>query len=260
MRVAGVGFNCIDLYENLNKHYPTGNSVDFVIHLSRMGVDTSMISVIGDDVYGGQMADLLQNEGIDISHLHVKKGSTAIYKMDLNGNDRVHKEMVEGVMSSFSLTDEDIAFIKEHDVLHTNLSGKIMGLLPQFKEHGILTVFDFSVRVNEIPESILPSVDYAFFSYDKGEDEFILDYLKWAKDLGPKVVIATLGEKGSIAYDGESYYREGIVKVEVVNTVGAGDSFCAGFMYGILQNWSIQESLHHGAKVASQVVMKFEPY
>lgn len=260
MRVAGVGFNCIDIYENLNKYYPTGNSVDFVIHLSRMGVQTSMVSVVGDDEYGKEMAEALRNEGVDISHLHVEKGDTAIFKMDLNGNDRVHKEKVEGVMAGFSLKDEDIEFIKEHDVLHTNLSGRITEHLPMFRANGILTVFDFSTRVNNIAETILPHVDYAFFSYDQGEDAFILDYMKWAKELGPKVVIATLGEKGSMAYDGESFYREGIVSVEVVNTVGAGDSYCAGFMYGVLRNWTIQDSLQHGARVASEVVVKFEPY
>lgn len=260
MRVAGVGFNCIDIYENLKKHYPTGNSVDFVIHLSRMGIAASMVSVVGDDEYGKQMAEVLKAEGVDVSHLHVEKGNTAIFKMDLNGNDRVHKEKVEGVMANFALTDADIDFIKMHHILHTNLSGKVIEHLPLFKENGIHTVFDFSTRVNEIAESILPYVDYAFFSYDQGEDRFITDYMKWAKELGPKVVIATLGENGSMAYDGESFYREGVVEAEVVNTVGAGDSFCAGFMYGVIRNWSIQESLQHGSRVASKVVTKFEPY
>ncbi|WP_248927915.1 fructoselysine 6-kinase [Paenibacillus hamazuiensis] len=259
MRIAGVGFNCIDIYENLNRHYPTGNSVDFAIHMSRFGVKTSMVSVVGDDEYGALMLQALKKEGVDISHLHTKPGSTAVFKMDLNGNDRVHKEKIEGVMADFSLTAGDVDFILKHDVIHTNLSGKVNEWLPHFRRSGVRVVYDFSTRVNEIPGPILPDVDYAFFSYDK-DDSFILDYMKWAHESGPGIVVATLGEKGSIAYDGQTFYREGVIPVEVVNTVGAGDSFCAGFMYGVIRGWTIQECLHHGAKVASEVITGFEPY
>ncbi|WP_248924096.1 fructoselysine 6-kinase [Paenibacillus hamazuiensis] len=259
MRVAGVGLSCIDLYENLNRSYPTGNSVDFVIHLSRLGVETSMVSVVGTDDYGRQMADVLRREGVDVSHLRVAEGRTAMFRMDLNGNDRVHKEKIEGVMARFALTEEDIEFIAGHDCVHTNFSGRVTGSLPVFKQRGLMTAFDFSTRVYKEVESALPHIDYAFFSYEK-EDDFIKEYVAWAQRLGPRVVIATLGENGSLAYDGSRFYREGIVPAEVVNTVGAGDSFCAGFMYGIFQGRSIQDCLLGGAEVASKVVAKFEPY
>jgi fructoselysine 6-kinase len=260
MSVAGVGFSCIDLYENLNEYYPTGNSVDFVIHLSRLGLQTSMVTAVGDDEYGKLMTEMLIQEKVDISHLHLQSGRTAIFKMDLNGKDRVHLEKVEGVMGDFSLTDGDIRFIRKHEFLHTNLSGRIINLLPLFREYGVKTVFDFSTRVNkEIAEPILPSVDYAFFSYQQ-DDNFIEDYMKWAHKLGPKEVIVTLGEKGSIAYDGEVFCREGIIPVEVINTVGAGDSFCAGYMYGVIQGRTLRDCLQMGTELASNIVARFEPY
>jgi fructoselysine 6-kinase len=260
MLVAGVGFSCIDVYESLNEHYPTGNSVDFVIHLSRLGLQASMVTAVGDDGYGQLMTEKLIQEKIDITHLHQLSGSTAIFKMGLNGNDRIHLEKVEGVMGDFSLTDDDISFIRKHQFLHTNLSGRIINLLPLFREYGVKTVFDFSTRANkEIAGSILPNVDYAFFSYQQ-DDSFIEDYMKWAHNLGPKEVIVTLGENGSIAYDGEVFYREGILPVEVINTVGAGDSFCAGYMYGVIQGRTVRDCLLMGTELASKVVARFEPY
>ncbi|MCS7464228.1 fructoselysine 6-kinase [Paenibacillus doosanensis] len=261
MRVAGVGLSCMDIYENLGRSYPTGNSVDFVIHLSRLGADTSMVSVVGTDDYGRQMAGVLRREGVDISHLHVAEGRTAMFRMNLNGNDRVHKEKIEGVMVRFALTDEDIEFIAGHDCVHTNFSGRVTGSLPAFKDRGLLTVFDFSTRVfKEEAELALPYIDYAFFSYEQ-EDDFIKEYMRWAQRLGPRAVIVTLGEQGSLAYDGTRFYREGIVAAErVVNTVGAGDSFCAGFMYGVFQGMTLQNCLLSGAEVASAVVARFEPY
>ncbi|MBQ9091602.1 MAG: hypothetical protein IJY52_04970, partial [Anaerotignum sp.] len=51
-----------------------------------------------------------------------------------------------------------------------------------------------------------------------------------------------------------------IVETEVVNTVGAGDSYIAGFTYGILQGWDIPACMENGAKLSSQVIAKFAPY
>lgn len=260
MRVAGVGFSCIDKYENLGKYYPTGNSVDFVIHLSRLGVDVSMVSVVGNDLYGAMMMEKLREEEVDVTCMHVRPGKTAIFKMDLNGNDRVHKEKIEGVMAEFALTGQDIAFILQHQAIHTNLSGRINEHLSYFRSQGIKVIYDFSTRTRkEIAGPVLPDTDYVFFSYDR-EDDYIIDFMKWAYNQGPGLVVVTLGEHGSLAYDGETFHRGDIVKAEVVNTVGAGDSFCAGFMYGQLKGWPIPESLRQGAVVAAGVVSRFEPY
>ena len=75
-----------------------------------------------------------------------------------------------------------------------------------------------------------------------------------------KIAVATFGEEGSIAWDGKEFHSYGIVKAEVVNTVGAGDSFIAGFLYGILKELPIVECLKKGAEVAASVVEVFEPW
>lgn len=69
-----------------------------------------------------------------------------------------------------------------------------------------------------------------------------------------------MGELGSICYDGQTLYEYGIVPTEVVNTVGAGDSYIAGFTYGLLNDWDVPACMESGATLASSVVSKFEPY
>ena len=51
-KVAAVGFCCVDIYENINEWYATGNGIDWGIHLRRMGVPVSAVSVVGKDCYG----------------------------------------------------------------------------------------------------------------------------------------------------------------------------------------------------------------
>ena len=50
---------------------------------------------------------------------------------------------------------------------------------------------------------------------------------------GAKTVVAMLGEYGSLAYENGKFYKLDAEKVEVVNTVGAGDSYIAAFTYGV---------------------------
>ncbi|MFC4660726.1 fructoselysine 6-kinase [Oceanobacillus aidingensis] len=259
MRVAGVGLSIIDVYEEQNKSYPTGNSVDFLVHLSRKGIDTAMSTVVGTDKNGELMLTFLKNENIDTSHIKVREGSTAIFKMELKNNERIHKEKIEGVMEDFFLTEEDINSLSEYDYIHTNFSGRAIEYLSYFKERGTKIIFDFSVRVSEEFFNTLKYIDYAFFSYTK-DDAYIRNFMKNAQLKGPELVVVTLGERGSIAYDGNEFYKGNIVPTTVVNTVGAGDSFCSGFIFGVIHNKSIERCLEIGAEFASKVVSKFEPY
>ncbi len=130
------------------------------------------------------------------------------------------------------------------------------------KKPACLVSFDYADRLDHpLVESTLPFVDYGFYSYHKERDAFIEGFLKDKVDRGMKVAVATFGDKGSLAYDGKEFITCGICPAErVVNTVGAGDSFISGFLYGVLNGLSVKASMEKGAEVAAQVVQVFEPW
>ena len=268
MKTAMIGDNCIDVYvringEVVNRRYPTGNCVDTGVNLQKLGIPTAIISTTGSDADGKWMIEALTKEGLDISHLKVGNGATAITYMDMNGNDRVHGDYIEGVLENIVFDEEDIAFAASHDLVHTALWGKAEDTLPAIKAAGCKAIsFDYADRLEHpLVESTLPYVDYGFYSYHKERDEFIENFLKDKVDRGMKIAVATFGEDGSLACDKNGFYEGQIIPArEVVNTVGAGDSFIAGFLYGILNGDDIPECLMTGAKVASSVVEVFEPW
>lgn len=260
MKACAIGFVCTDVYEEEGVSYPTGNGVDFVINLSKLGMSGSVVSAVGDDQYGRLMRETLDGFGIDTSHVRVMRGSTAVIKMRLNGRDRVHGERIRGVMDSYRPSPEDVVFAKKHDLIHVDLSARISDLLPELRSEGAKIFFDFSIRHREPGhEFILSNVDYAMFSFEK-YDEKVKDSLAWARSFGPRVAIGTFGMEGSMAYDGTAFTRCGIVDADVVNTVGAGDSFAAGFMYEAMKGSDISTCLKRGARQAAQVVSRFNPY
>lgn len=260
MKVAAIGDNCIDFYRNLNRFYPTGNVVDTGVNLQKLGVPTSIISTTGSDEYGALMLSALKAERLDISHLKVADGKTAITYMDMNGLDRVHGEYIEGVLEDMKFDDEDIRFAASHDLVHSAFWGKAEYTLEPIKKLGALISFDYATSFeSEVVDRTAPFVDYGFFSF-KEKNDAVREFLKDKVKKGMNIAIATFGENGSMAWDGTNFYEFGIFPAKVVNTIGAGDSFIAGFIYGILTNQPVEKALEQGAKVAAQVVSVFEPW
>lgn len=268
-KAAGIGDNCIDHYVNINRRYPTGNVVDTGVNMQKLGIPTSIISTTGSDENGKWMIEALTKEGVDLSHFKVAEGQTAITYMDLDGLDRVHGEYVEGVLENIVFDEEDIRFAAEHDLVFTAFWGKAEHVMGKIHDLGAMTAFDYATSNDERLPAMLEvtrgAIDYGFFSY-KGvgsrSDPEPQEFLKsMVKDYGMKVAVATFGEEGSLAYDGTCFYQGNVVPQPiVVNTVGAGDSFIAGFLAGVLKGRDIPGCLRDGARVASQVVGVFEPW
>lgn len=261
MKIAAIGFCCIDIYENTGQRYATGNGIDCIVNLAKKGVCSSAITVVGNDSYGKEMFELCEKYHIDSSHIQVHSGDTSVFIMALkNGTDRVHLRNIPGVMENYEPTEEDIAFAKTHEYIHTDMYGRVLRLLPEFRKAGCKIILDFSLNKDfKNIGSVLRNTNYGFFSFEMYSED-IFEFLKKAYSYGPEIVTATFGEEGSMAYDGKEFYRQGIYKASVVNTVGAGDSFIAGFMYGIMQGWDIPHCLDSGAKLSAEVIQSFEPY
>jgi fructoselysine 6-kinase len=261
MKFAALGDNCIDVYERLGKKYPTGNVVDTAVNMQMLGIPASIISTTGNDANGEWMVKTLKEEGIDISHLKVGNGPTAITYMDMDGLERIHGHYEEGVLEQMTFDEDDICFAAQHDLVHTALWGKAENVLPMLKEKGAVISFDYADRLNHpLIDQTIPFVDYGFFSYKNGRDEVIEQYLKDKIERGMVMAVATFGEKGSLVFDGQDFYEGKTFPAKVVNTVGAGDSFIAGFLYELLMGSSIPKAQNQGAKVAAEVVSVFEPW
>ncbi|SCZ03185.1 fructoselysine 6-kinase [Alkaliphilus peptidifermentans] len=255
MKVVAVGDNCIDFYNILNKGYPGGNAVNFAVYMQKLGIASSYVGVVGNDDNGDIIIDSMKNQGVNISRVHRKEGRTAITQVELINNDRILGEYDEGVFKEFTLSEEDISYIQKHDLIHSAIWGKVDKYFHKFG--GMITSFDYADKLDsQIVEDSLPFVDYAFFSYQR-HDEYIRDYIQKVKSKGPKVVVATLNRNGSIAYDGNKMYYIPSIPTKVIDTLGAGDSFIAGFMYGILKDNSIEECLKIGTEYASKTITYF---
>ncbi|OCN02596.1 fructoselysine 6-kinase [Clostridium sp. W14A] len=252
MRLAAVGDNCMDVYENLGKAYPGGNPVNVAVYFVRLGGQASYTGAVGTDSYGKLMVDSIRGKGVDTSHVKVLEGGTAITHVELVDGERVFGEYEEGVLSQFRLTEEDIDFLCGHDLVVTGLWGMVEHDLWKIKTRGVPVAFDCATRPEDpAVDAAIASVDYLFYASDDGDTSELREQMKKMHARGPKVVVVTLGEDGSVAFDGRDFTVGGIVPCRVVDTMGAGDSYIAGFLRGILQKKPIGECMRMGAANSS---------
>jgi len=265
VRFAAAGYVCIDYYPDFNNRcYVTGNGVDVLFNLldMRSDVKSSVVSAVSDDFYGKMSLEAFAKRAIDCSFLEIiSGGETPSVPLYLVNNDRRHGEPVRGIMKDYEFSEAAIDFICQHDMVHSDFTGRLIPCLGEIRKRGAKVFFDLSNQWNHSQvKQVLSNIDCGLVSFEN-DIESGKDFLRYANSLGAKLMIATFGMNGSIAYDGSTFYKGDIVPVEnVVNTVGAGDSYFAGFISGLIDEKSISECMHNGAKRAAQVISVFDPY
>lgn len=255
IRIATVGDNCMDVYDKEGKAYPGGNPINVAVYVKRLGGDSCFVSAVGTDEYGKIMIDAIKGKAVDVSHMKVLEGNTAVSHVEIIDGDRVFGDYEEGVMADFTIDEADIAFLCEYDMVVSGIWGMVEKELPQIKAKGVPVAFDFATKKEDpVIDIAIPYVDYAFFADDETSEDDIKTFMKEMQARGPKVVTVTRGSEGSISYDGENFYKYGIVPCEVVDTMGAGDSFIAGFLYAICEGKSIPDAMAAGAANSSVTI------
>ena len=228
------------------------------VYAVRNGNEASYIGLIGNDEYGRIIYEAVKDKGVDVSHLRIVEGKTAVSEVELINNERVFGDYDEGVLCSYTLSDEDMDFIERYDVVICDLWGKVGKQFKQLKERNINTAFDCADRPDDEEAKIaMPYTDYLFFSADKDNEELRKQMIGYHSK-GPKLVVAMLGTEGSLCYDGSIFHKIGIVECDkVVDTMGAGDSYIAGFLEGIISDLDIEECMYKGARCASETIAYF---
>jgi len=122
-------------------------------------------------------------------------------------------------------------------------------------EAGIPVIADLDETYPGV-EELIENVDYLIVSRNfpgqlTGERNLERALRKMHARYGCTVTAATLGQDGVLAWDGKQSYLHSAFHVPVVDTTGAGDIFHAGFIYGLLQDWSLERRLDFACGAAA---------
>ena len=256
MRLLSVGDNCVDYYAELGRRFPGGNALNVAVYASRVpGVQADYVGVVGTDLNGGFILDQIGVQGLDAGKVLRWEGETAVTTILIRNGERVFAHYLEGVQKDATLPLKALPDPRGYDLIHFSVWGFGRDHIPRIREASeALLSCDFSNQLDDPRTGVMPYLDFSFFSgrhlAEKGVDPEAK--VRELKERTPGLVAMTLGEYGSLVYDGEKMYRGKAYPVEVVDTLGAGDSWIASFLCGKLKGESTEKSIRAGHRAAAE--------
>ena len=246
---------------------PGGSAANTVVGLARLGVRTGFIGTVGSDTEGSLLLDNLEQEGVDLRGITKANGATgtALIFIDSRGERAIY--ILPSVNDTFVTANHDYA--KQAEILHLSSFMGVDQLRKQISYvqqlHGSRTKISFSpgniytkLGLNELK----PLIERSFVLFLNREEastltgspdvEDVASFL----DVGAHIVAVTLGDKGSYVVTRSKSLDLPPYKSDIADTVGAGDAFAAGFLYGQLTGKDIRESGLYGNFMASKSIAK----
>lgn len=250
VEIVAIGDNDVDCYVSTGQMYPGGNCFNVATYTRRFGARSAYVGAVADDPAGRLIRDTLIAEDVDTSHLRMATGLTAYCVIGHQGAERIFLANDLGV-SRFVPTDEDIGFLADHDAAHVGQSSGLDDWLKRIAGQTRLS-YDFSVHRDRAHlEAISPLCWLASFSAGDLTAEQTSDLMKTISDAGAQWVLATLGSKGAMLTDGRAKFVVDAPAISPIDTLGAGDTFIARTMVGLLQGDAPQKTLQAaGAEAA----------
>lgn len=224
---------------------------------ARLGLRTAFVGVVGDDPFGRFMLDAMAASGIDVDHCVIDPSLTTGMSVILSqGADRAILTHI-GAISALTADRIDPSLLSDARHVHVggyflldDLRPDLAGLFREANRAGLTTSLDTNwdprdawdgglTAVLRHTDLIMPNAAEAERISRKADLEEALDDLAGRV----KTVAVKLGADGGRALRGDERAAASALEVEVVDTTGAGDTFDAGFLYGYLHGWPLQESL-----------------
>lgn len=232
------------------------SSAIFACGAARLGLNVAFTGVCGDDVFGRFMLDEMSRRNVDVSHVLVRSnGQTGLSVILSHGSDRAiltHSGLIAELQAS-DIPDDLLRQSKHLHVasyfLQTKLQPDLPNLFHRAHSSGLTTSLDTNYdpsgqwlgfdELLSVTDVFLPNQTEALSITSSTDVEFAARQLA----ARAKLVAVKQGADGALACKQDRIYRSGSIAVDVVDTVGAGDTFDAGFMYGYLNRWDIEKSL-----------------
>jgi sugar/nucleoside kinase (ribokinase family) len=227
---------------------------------ARLGLRVAFIGICGDDVFGRFMLAEMEQRGVDVSSVIVRKDGQTGLSVILNREaDRAILTHL-GSIADLQASDLRDSLLRQTRHLHvasyflqTKLQPDLPALFQRAHSFGLTTSLDTNydpserwLGFNELlsaTDIFFPNKTEAFSITGQNEIEAAAKQLASTS----RLVAIKLGADGALLQMGEKTIHVPSIPVKVVDTVGAGDTFDAGFLYGYLNGWDMEKTLRLAA-------------
>ena len=278
-KVLCIGDSCVDIiipYDKKEKSFfncggANSNSANI---LGKLNVDVAFVGKAGNDEYGLALKNNLLNNNVNVDNFILDENMlTTQIRIELDESGDRHPylytkdnpsylQIYEDDLNKIDISNTEYILTNGMMLFENPAGENITNYLVSCHNRGIKILLDINYRVETINkdrkylDKVISISDYIFGSI---EDDILpltncnnlIDALN--KLLKENVVIAR-NSKGSTVYTKDNTYHCDSYKVEVINTIGAGDAHNGGFIYGLVNKMSLQECNKQACLVAANYI------
>lgn len=249
---------------------PGGAPMNVALNLHQLGIDTRLISAIGNDEDGEKLLSYYKSFGISEELIQITSDhATSQVLVDSSDPENIKYSILPDVAWDYITIKEDAkTAVKSSDAFVFGTLGvrnkTSLQTLLELLHHANLKVFDANLRPPfydfEIIEMLLGFTDILKINED--ELEIFADYFNTVPE--PKslcqfldkkfpidIICITLGSKGALIYQNGSIFHHKGYKIQVKDTIGAGDAFLSGFIWSLLKKKSPEQILDFACKIGA---------
>ncbi|MCG8511658.1 MAG: sugar kinase [Rhodospirillales bacterium] len=279
-----VGLTILDISGRPVEAIPDGGTVDFIeeirlnpagtasgaiMNAAKLGLRCLSVAAVGADEKGTFILDYYERMGIDCSMMQrTDAAPTSATILPIRPNGERPALHCRGASDHLFVEESDFDKVCDAKVLHHGGTGLLNAmdrgqsakLLKHAKDKGLTVTFDLIAPNDgtvELLKPILPYVDYFMPSME--EAEFLsgqsapADIASFFMDLGADTCVFKWGSQGSYVANGDGHFRVPAFKVEVSDTTGCGDSYCGGFIVGLIKGYDLEKSCRLGTATSALV-------
>lgn len=269
-KVIGIGETMLDIIFKNGKPIeavPGGSTFNGIVSLGRAGVKTVFVSETGNDRVGEYVRDFLRDNNVDTSAINVFQEtkspvSLAFLDKDNNADYILYRDQKHDHMD-FAYPDiqkDDIVVFGSFYAVNPALRPQVSGLLEYARQRGAIIYYDVNFRkahqadVMKVTPNLIDNLEYADIVRGSKEDFEVL----YKKDSAERVYraetsfyckrfIYTDGPNPVSVFSNNGFHKEyAMPKTETVSTIGAGDNFNAGFIYGMIKYGVTRDDVEQG--------------
>ncbi|MFS0688499.1 ribokinase [Sporosarcina sp. 179-K 8C2 HS] len=229
---------------------PGGKGANQAVASARLGAAVQLIGCVGEDMFGKELLQHLNSEGVDVSHVEQvsdQTGTASIIVSKKDNNIIVVPGANNHVTASFVEAKREV--IAASDILILQLEIPLEGVQKAIeiaKENGVTVILN-PAPICELPADVLTKVDY--LTPNEHEYKHLTIDDNRAELIGK--VILTKGSEGVSYFQDDEELNIPAYSIDVVDTTGAGDSFNAGFAVALGKGLPVDAACRYGNAVAA---------
>jgi sulfofructose kinase len=267
--VVGLGLNAMDTIcvvpafpqPNTKTHMrqvrvePGGQVATALTTCARFGLKARYIGSVGTDSWGRAQLESLREENLELHVREVEGADTqiAIILVEDGIGERTIVWRRDPALQ-YPVSELQREWITSARMLHLDGCDSVAALQAArwARDAGVPVMIDIDEIYDDSTHELLGLVDYLIASSD-----FAQDPRELAERYGCPVVGITRGADGAEFFSRGKLMQVSAFKVPVVDTTGAGDVFHGAFIYGLLQNWNLEDVIRFANAVAAMKCMQF---